>query len=195
MNSPDVNSYLYAQIKHYWPQLKSFILSFFNFLVQNYQWLRLGVLLISGFILVLIIIVFRRGKKDFELFRNLTIRDILGLNSKKPIKYLDQWKKIEDLLKIKREKEMILAIIEARNLFNRLLYESGYREETFEGRLEKFKHVTGFKEVDDLLEVESLIKKIKLNDDFKIDYQSTDKIIKIYKKAISEELVVNIDNK
>ncbi len=176
----------------FWPVLKDFVLKAYWSVLDNIGWIQFVVLFVSGVLLVAIIVLTKRGKREFELFRNLGIKDLLGLGAKKPIKYLKQWQRVKENLESKDKERIAMAVIEARHLFHRLLEEAGYRGEGFEARLKKFLRSSSFEDENSLLEAEDFVGNLEGNSRQGIDYDVAKGVIQVYEKAISEELEVDI---
>jgi len=69
-----------AQFEEWWFQVKDFGV---RILLNNLDWIKFGFLIVSIALLIGIIVLTKKGLEDFEDFRGLTLRDILGFNSKK----------------------------------------------------------------------------------------------------------------
>ncbi len=176
----------------FWPVLKDLVMKFYWNVIDNLGWIQFSILFVSGVLLVAIVVLVKRGKREFELFRNLGIKDLLGLGAKRPIRHLKQWKRVKSNLESRDKERIAMAVIEARHLFHRLLEEAGYKGESFEMRLNKFLRSSGFEDENNLLEAEDFVGNLEGDSRQGIDYDVAKGVLQVYEKAISEELEVNI---
>ena len=186
MDTTDLLSLFVAQFREWWPYVTDFFGYIYNFLGVNLDWIRLGFLAVSAVLLVFSIILGKKFRDDMESFRGLRLRDLFGFGTKRPIKYLKRWTKVEENLESGEKERIRMAVIEARHLFDDLFDESGYKGLDFRERFERFAEHHNFERRDDLLDGEEVARSLERNPEQKIDYEGASEIIKVYREGINE---------
>lgn len=189
---PDLLSLFSAQIKEWLPVVTDILTEIWNFLVDNFGWIELGFLLLTAVFLFGVIIFTKRAKEEFESYKGITVKDALGLGSKRPVEYFEKWETIKRNLKSKKEDKVKKAVIEARHLFDRLLHESLYKGRTFRERLGNFVNTIDFHKRDDLLKAEETAKDLEGGKKEEISYEEASEIIEVYEEAINAVYDVEI---
>lgn len=189
---PDLLSLFSAQIKEWLPVVTDFLTDIWDFLVGNFGWIELGFLLLAAVFLFGVIIFTKRAKEEFESYKGITVKDALGLGSKKPVEYFEKWETIKRNLESKNEERIKKAVIEARHLFDRLLHESLYKGKTFRERLGHFLNTIDFHKRDDLLRAEEAAKDLEGGKKEEISYEEASEIIEVYEEAINAVYDVEI---
>jgi len=190
MIEPDLLSLFIAQFQEWWPSIEGFFEGAYWWVVNNLSFIKMISFFISGVVLLGVIIYFKKVVDEVKKYRNLKIRDFLGLGSKNPVKYLKRWNKIEQSLESGEKGRLREAVIEARHIFDNLLDESGYLGESIEIKIKRFAKAEDFEEIDDLLKAESFSSNLENSLEQGVDNKKARELISVYRKAINEILEV-----
>ena len=117
---------------------------------------------------------------DFFEFFNFKPYEMRGISKK--------WKGILKRVqkaKFNKEAELKLAIIEADDLLNEVLKKMGYREETLSQNLKNLPSDT-LSNLNELLEAHQIKNNIVHDPTYRLTFEQTYKILKVYEKALLE---------
>jgi hypothetical protein len=105
----------------------------------------------------------------------------MPLASKKKIQ--KRWQGIEDRLKLENNMQNKIAILEADKLVDEILLNIGYAGNNMKERLEKA-NANQIEEIDNLIEAHDIRNKIIYNDNFYLDNEESQRVIRLYREFL-----------
>ncbi|MCK4520549.1 hypothetical protein KAT95_01640 [Candidatus Parcubacteria bacterium] len=145
---------------------------------------RNGFFLFSFFFVIIIIILFLRTNWKKYAF----LEDTVHFFTFRPYgakKFTKSWQRISKKLKTREEPEYKLAIIEADTTLDDILEEVGYKGEKFEDKIDKVSPVV-ISNKEEILEAHKIRNSIVYNPNYKVEFEEAERILEIYKKALSD---------
>ncbi len=157
--------------------------NFIKFILDNLLLIQFISLFISGILLFFVIYFLVKINIIGE-----EIEHYLGVVSGADIskrRTLKAWKQIQKRLKIKKESQLKLAILEADQILNEILRMSGYQGKNLDERLSQIMPAQ-LCNIEEVKQAHKLKNRIISEPDFSIAPNEAEMIIEIYKKAFQE---------
>ncbi len=173
------------QAERWLPRLWEFIVSIPGFIQGHIGWIRLGFIIAGVVLAVAIVLVHKKGMRELRDFKGLTTRDLMGLGSHRTERHLAAWREIEEKIKTEEREELKAAVIEANQLFARLLEIIGYPGRNLEERLERVTSAQ-FSNIIDLRRAYDVAEGLAQNPAQFITRDGAERVIEAYRQVFQE---------
>ncbi len=130
-----------------------------------------------------LIIYFLATSSYFKWNVFIDVKEFFHLESAYLRRISREWKKIRKKVEAGTDSDYRLAILAAEDLFNDILTEKGFKEESFEEKLKKVQK-DQVPNVAEILEVHKMRNRIVYNPDYTLTKEETERILEVYERGI-----------